>query len=118
MSGGDVESESKVEIKCRGFQLAGKNVRKEINRETYEKFVTSLVKEDEKASKLVPQFQISLNKKTRTLFSKMQLKAFCNANFDKRIILKKDNYCVYTLPIGYDEELLKQVQEISKPLKL
>ena len=105
------------EIKCRGFFLGGLRARSELNVETYQAFVKALEEGDMTKRKLVPQSQILLNPKTGKMYSKFQLKAFTNDIYDKRVIVTKKDHCIMTLPYGYKQELLSQVEKSMKKLK-
>ena len=111
---GNIENE----IKCRGFFLGGVKTNELLTVEVYEEFIQALEKDDLTKRKLIPQHQILLDPKTRKMFSKNQLKAFTNATFEKRIAVTREGHCTMTLPYGYNEQLLLEVKEIMKPLKL
>ena len=98
--------------------MTSSNSKKELTLETYQTFISCLEKGDASQKKFVPQYQIAINAKTRQLYSKYQLKAFSNSNFDKRIIIADSSKktCMYTLPYGYNETLLHQLKQFSKPL--
>ena len=50
-----------------------------------------------------------------TLFSELQLKAFCSHVFNKRIIVKENNAkaVTFSLPFGYTIDMLNEAKKIS-----
>ena len=106
------------EIKCRGFYLGNLKTDQLLTVHVYEEFIHALENDDLTKRKLIPQHQILLHPKTKKMFSKYQLKAFTNSTFEKRIIVTKEGHCTMTLPYGYNENLLLEVEKIMKPLKL
>ena len=109
--------ETESEIKCRGFFLNGFKAKSQINAETYQKFVKALESGDMSQRKLVPQFRIGLNTKSRKMVSKTVLKAFKNSIYEKRLIVTKEKHCIMTVPYGFTSKLLEEVGSDMKLLK-
>ena len=106
-----LRTESKTEIKCRGFHLSSASCKDIINEDVYKEFIEALLKADESERKVVPQFKITFNKKKSSLFSHYQLRTFASHVFSKRILLKPENGKLITrsLPYGFDKDLLEAV---------
>ena len=114
---------SDVLIKLRGFFLCNQASKdygsKEITEETYKQFLQALLKEDKKMCQLIPQFQIKFNKSNTSLYSKFNLKRFCNNTYDKRILIKDEhNYLIHSLPIGFTEKMYLECVERNKNIKI
>ena len=111
-----LKTTNEIQIKCRGFFLKSSRGKAAITENVYKEFIEALVNEDKAIREVIPQFKISFDKKAGKLYSHMQLKAFCSHVFNKRILLKPkdDKIITFSLPFGYDEDLLNKVIEIYK----
>ena len=60
---------------------------------------------------IVPQFNISIKKSTKELFSALNYKIFSNSVFSKRILISKNDneYYLNSVPYGYTKNLLQQL---------
>ena len=114
----DIDGGIKTIVKTRGFYLKNKDSRKLITDETYHDFILGLLKEAKEKEKHIPQFNINVEKKTNKLFSRFNLKTFSNGVYTKRILCKGDDYLVYSLPFGYDENLLIEAKNLIGHIKM
>ena len=116
----DENNEQKNTIKTRGFFWKKNAAKDKINEKCYAEFVSALLENNEEKKKLVPQFNISIEKKTNKLFSNLNLKTFSNNVYNKRVLYEKGkkDYLIYSLPYGYDESVLNEAKKICKNIKL
>ena len=117
----DRDNNLKNIVKTRGFFWKKNSKKDKINEECYGEFVTALLEHNEEKKKIVPQFSISIEKKTNKLFSKLNSKTFSNNVYNKRVLYKKGNekeYLIYSLPYGYDENVLNEAKRICENIKL
>ena len=117
----DRDNTQKNAIKTRGF-FWKKNAEKDrIDESCYQEFLTALLEENEEKKRLIPQFNINIEKKTAKLFSNLNLKTFSNNVYNKRVLYKKgvrNEYLVYSLPYGYDKRILEEAKKLSSHIKL
>ncbi len=89
------------EVKVRGFSLRGKQPASALQAGDIDHFVTALL-QDKQVHKPVHQFRLCIDKKTRQIYSNVNVKQYSNANaMKKRVVLKGHSPPVYlTLPYG------------------
>ena len=94
--------------KARGFFLKDKWSSQEINRNTFCNLLEDLLEKETETRRLVPQFNIKIEKKTKELFSQLTLKTFRNNVYNKRNAFTGNMKSNFTMPYGYNEEMLKR----------
>ena len=70
---------------------------------------------------MIPQFGINIDKKSKKLYSNVNIKTFSNLVYNKRALYKKGNkneYLIYSLPFGFNQDLLCQAKNICKHIRL
>ena len=96
--------------KARGFFLKDKISSAEVNARSLAALVHSFVVEGEARCKVVPQFNIRIEGKTKQLYSELGLKMFRNNVYNKRVAFTGNMHSVFTLPFGYSDEMLQNIR--------
>lgn len=94
--------------KARGFFIKDKLSSKEVNAETLAALVHDYLEHDRSRCKVVPQFNIRIEGKTKRLYSETSLKVFRNDIYNKRVAFRGSRFSPVSLPFGYSATMLKR----------
>ena len=95
--------------KARGFFLKDKLAGAEVNASTMAELVRSYVNLGDSESKVVPQFNIKIEGKTKRLYSETSLKVFRNDIYNKRVpFIGGAHPSPVTMPFGYNRDMLQR----------
>ncbi len=97
-----------TECKVRGFSLKSFRSQESLNGKVITNYLDDLLQKKTK-SVAVNQFKISVDPRTRKLFSVITSRVYKNNPLTKRVMLQKYDPPVYqTLPFGYNQTLLDE----------
>ena len=116
----DKDGQCKTDIKTRGFYWKNNADQDKVDESCYEEFLKALLENNEEKRRLIPQFNIKIDKKTSKLFSTLNMKSYNNLSYTKRVLYQKGsaNYMSYSVPFGFTSSILEEAQEICKNMKL
>lgn len=104
----DKKGETYQITKARGFFIKDKWSSEEINLAAFQQLLDDLLEKETETRRLVPQFNIRIEKNTKQLFSQLSLKTFRNNVYNKRNAFCGDMKSNFTMPYGYTENMLKK----------
>ena len=100
-------------VKARGFFLKDKWASNEVNADTFQIFLRNFIVDKKSSRRLVPQFHIRCEKRTKNIFTELGLKIFRNDTFNKRVAFTGASASSLTLPYGYDHSMILDVSKNS-----
>lgn len=93
-------------VKARGFYIKDEWSSREINHTSFVNLLDDYLLKETTTRKLVPQFNIRIEKKNLQLFSALSVKVFRNDVYNKRCSFRGKETSLFTMPFGYTEDML------------